>query len=116
MPIATQFADAAGTSRSVFADRFNRIVGMPPIDYLKHWRMALAKDTLRSEDGRLAEIASACGYQSARAFSAAFSRVVGCSPARYATGRRSPPPQPVASPAVVDRRPARLRDPRALSR
>jgi AraC-like DNA-binding protein len=64
-----QLADVAGTSRSVFAERFNRIVGMPPIDYLMHWRMALAKDALRSGDGRLAEIAFACGYPSASAFS-----------------------------------------------
>jgi AraC-like DNA-binding protein len=84
-----QLADVAGTSRSVFAERFNRIVGMPPMDYLKHWRMALAKDALRSRDGCLAEIAFACGYQSASAFSTAFTRVVGCSPAQYPTGRRS---------------------------
>jgi AraC-like DNA-binding protein len=84
-----QLADVAGASRSVFAERFNRIVGMPPIDYLTHWRMALAKDALRSGDGRLHEVALACGYQSASAFSTAFSRVVGCSPARYAAGERA---------------------------
>jgi AraC-like DNA-binding protein len=86
-----QLADVAGSSRSVFAERFNRIVGMPPIDYLTQWRMALAKDALRSGAGRLNEIAFACGYQSASAFSTAFSRVVGCSPARYAGGRRTQP-------------------------
>ena len=82
-----QLADVAGSSRSAFAERFNRIVGMPPIDYLTHWRMALAKDALRSGAGRLSELAFACGYQSASAFSTTFSRVVGCSPARDAAER-----------------------------
>jgi AraC-like DNA-binding protein len=86
-----QLADVAGSSRSVFAERFNRIVGMPPIDYLTQWRMALAKDALCAGAGRLNEVAFACGYQSASAFSTAFSRVVGCSPARYAAGRRAQP-------------------------
>ena len=37
----------------------------------------------------LAEVAFACGYQSASAFSTAFTRTVGCSPARYAAERRA---------------------------
>jgi hypothetical protein len=60
--------------------------------YLLHWRMAPAKDALRSGDCRLAEVAFACGYLSASAFNTAFSRVVGCSPARYATERRAQQP------------------------
>jgi AraC-like DNA-binding protein len=79
-----QLAEIAGASRSVFAQHFTRLVGVPPIDYLTHWRMALAKDALRSGAGRLDEIAFACGYQSASAFSTAFSRVVGCPPTKYA--------------------------------
>jgi AraC-like DNA-binding protein len=80
-------AALAGMSRSVFAERFARRVGLAPIDYLMRWRMTLAKDALRSGDGRLAEVAAACGYQSVSAFSAAFSRTVGCSPSQYARGQ-----------------------------
>jgi AraC-like DNA-binding protein len=76
-------AEVAGVSRSVFAERFARVVGAPPIDYLLHWRMALAKDGLRA-GRRLAEVAFAIGYTSASAFSTAFSRTVGCPPGRYA--------------------------------
>lgn len=79
-------AAVAGMSRSVFAERFGRLVGMAPIDYLLQWRMALAKDALRRGRQRLAQIAAGCGYGSASAFSAAFSRTVGCSPSRYAAG------------------------------
>jgi AraC-like DNA-binding protein len=89
-----QLASEAGMSRSVFAERFSRIVGMPPIDYVRQWRMALAKDALRFGTSRLAEVAFACGYESVSAFSTAFSRSVGCSPAKYAAGSRShQPPQ-----------------------
>ncbi len=84
-----QLAVAAGMSRSVFAGRFNLIVGTPPIDYLLNWRMALAKDALRRGGDRLSEVAFDCGYQSASAFSTAFRRTVGCSPARYAVQWRS---------------------------
>lgn len=89
-----QLAAIAGTSRSVLAERFTRIVGLPPIDYLLRWRMALAKDALAKNalgrgEKRLAEVAFACGYQSASAFSTAFTRTVGCSPARYAAERRA---------------------------
>jgi hypothetical protein len=37
-------AKAAGASRSVFAQRFCEIVGMPPMQYLLRWRMALEGD------------------------------------------------------------------------
>jgi AraC-like DNA-binding protein len=82
-----QLASVAGISRSVFADRFSRVVGMSPMHYLLHWRMALAKDALRAGTSPLAQVAFACGYQSVSAFSTAFSRIVGCSPAKYATAR-----------------------------
>ena len=84
--VATLAAEA-GTSRSVLAERFTRIVGVTPIDYLLRWRMALAKDALRFGNRRLVEVAEACGYRSASAFSTAFRRMVGCPPARYAKAR-----------------------------
>ncbi len=79
-----QLASVAGMSRSAFAERFSRILGLPPIDYLLRWRMALAKDALRRGRGRLAEVAFSCGYQSVSAFSTAFTRTVGCPPSQYA--------------------------------
>jgi AraC-like DNA-binding protein len=84
-----RLAAVAGMSRSVFAERFCRIVGRPPIEYLLRWRMAVARDALRARDRRLAEIAFACGYESVSAFSAAFTRTVGCPPSRY-TERHAP--------------------------
>ena len=75
-----QLAQAAGTSRSVFAEHFRRVVGVTPIEYLLTWRMALAKENLSRTAKSMQEIASAIGYRSATAFSTAFSKRVGCRP------------------------------------
>ncbi|MFO0585115.1 MAG: AraC family transcriptional regulator [Anaeromyxobacter sp.] len=79
---------AAGMSRAVFAERFTRTVGMPPMEYLLEWRIAVAKDVLRRERVALAEVAERIGYQSASAFSVAFSRHAGCSPSGFARSMR----------------------------
>jgi AraC-like DNA-binding protein len=84
-------ARTAGMSRAVFAERFTRKVGMPPMQYLFEWRIALAKDALRKERAPLAEIAQMIGYQSASAFSTAFSRHTGCSPSAFARSSPSDP-------------------------
>ena len=72
-------AKAAGASRSVFAQRFCEVVGLPPMQYLLKWRMALAKEMI-GQGVSISEIAFACGYQSASGFSVAFARHVGCPP------------------------------------
>src|SRR5690606_2471850 len=41
-----QLAKTASLSRSAYFPRFARAVGMPPMEYLLAWRMALAKDLL----------------------------------------------------------------------
>lgn len=79
-----KLARAANMSRAVFAERFTRIIGMPPMQYVLEWRVALAKDMLRDERPSLAEVADRVGYQSASAFTTAFTRVNGCSPREYA--------------------------------
>ncbi|MDM0117052.1 AraC family transcriptional regulator [Variovorax sp. J22R133] len=79
-----QLAKKAALSRSAFFDRFTRAVGLPPMEYLLAWRMALAKDLLRRHDVGIAEVAGRVGYGSASTFSTAFSRHVGQSPGRYA--------------------------------
>lgn len=76
-------AKEAGLSRSSFFTRFSRIVGVPPMTYLLNWRMTLAKHMLRSGRHAIAEVSNSIGYGSTSAFSTAFSRHVGASPARF---------------------------------
>jgi AraC-like DNA-binding protein len=79
-----ELAKEAALSRSAFFDRFSRSVGVPPMEYLLAWRMALAKDMLRRQDIDIADVAERVGYGSASTFSTAFSRHVGQPPGRYA--------------------------------
>ncbi|SFP29389.1 AraC-type DNA-binding protein [Variovorax sp. OK605] len=79
-----QLAQKAALSRSAFFERFTRAVGLPPMEYLLAWRMALAKDLLRRQDLAIGEVAERVGYGSASTFSTAFSRHVGQPPSHFA--------------------------------
>ena len=76
-------AREAGMSRSAFFERFARTVGVRPMEYLLAWRMAVAKDLLRTGRIALDEVARRVGYGSASTFSTAFSRHVGVPPGRF---------------------------------
>lgn len=84
-----ELAKEAALSRSTFFERFRRAVGVAPMDYLLTWRMALAKDLLVRDEGRIAEIAQRVGYSSASTFSVAFTRHVGRPPTQYAREART---------------------------
>ena len=81
-------ARTAALSRSAFFERFTRTIGLPPMEYLLAWRMAVAKDLLRRQDLGVDEVAERVGYGSASTFSTAFSRHVGRPPGRYAREQR----------------------------
>ncbi|MDO3445497.1 AraC family transcriptional regulator [Agrobacterium sp. V1] len=77
-------AGESALSRSAFFARFNRIVGVSPMEYLLTWRMALAKQLLRDGGLTIEDVAERVGYGSASTFTVAFARRVGIPPARYA--------------------------------
>lgn len=89
-------ATSVGMSRAAFSARFTGLVGEPPMSYLTGWRMTLAADLLRDTDATVAAIAHQVGYENAFAFSSAFKRVHGHSPAAW---RRFPHPTAAASTA-----------------
>lgn len=76
-------ARAAGLSRSVFCDRFLRLLGQPPMQYLARWRMEAAAGLLRGGQAPVASVALEVGYESEAAFARAFKRETGTSPARW---------------------------------
>lgn len=78
-----RLADEAAMSRSNFAAKFRELAGETPGQYLARWRMHRAVEMMRRQDGGLAEVAYAVGYESEAAFSKAFKRIVGQSPGRY---------------------------------
>jgi AraC-like DNA-binding protein len=76
-------ARAAGSSRSVLAERFQLLVGSAPMEYLTQWRMVLAASLLSRSNARLAQIAEDVGYRTDTAFIRAFRREYGLPPAAW---------------------------------
>jgi len=71
-------------SRSAFADRFRKLTGETPLNHLTQWRMVKAGNLMRATPPmKMAEIASATGYESESSFGKAFRRVMGVSPGTY---------------------------------
>ncbi len=77
-------AGVAALSRTTFATRFRRVTGQTPMEYLTEWRMLLAADRLRRTQVSVARAAVDVGYSSESAFGAAFKRVMGRAPRRFA--------------------------------
>jgi len=76
-------AEVAGMSRSGFALSFKKHVGIPPMDYLTHWRIQIACELLKTGENNVSSVASAVGYRSESAFSVAFKKIIACRPGAY---------------------------------
>ena len=73
----------AGVSRTVLADRFNRLLGEPPMRYCVRWRLRVAADMLLEANRSAAEIAFLVGFGSEAAFNRAFRREFGKPPVTW---------------------------------
>ena len=76
-------ASEVGMSRSAFADRFSRLLSIPPMTYLTRLRMHLAARALVTSALSVPTIAAQVGYESQAAFNRAFSREFRVPPARH---------------------------------
>ena len=83
-----RLAQRIAVSRSVLADRFTQAIGLPPMKYLVRWRLRIAADLVRNAENGIAEIAGRVGYESEAAFSRAFKRQFGLSPAAVRERRK----------------------------
>ncbi|EPR9083678.1 cupin domain-containing protein [Cronobacter dublinensis] len=86
-------------SRSSFFAIFSETVGMSPMQYLLFWRMSLARKALTSSQDNIEQIALRTGYQSASAFSVAFTKHAGMPPGEFRRRSRTERPD---SPALHD--------------
>ncbi|MEA3274535.1 MAG: AraC family transcriptional regulator [Pseudomonadota bacterium] len=83
-----RLAGDVAMSPSRFAARFSEAVGDSPMAYLAKWRMSLACRQLATTRQSIDQIAASVGYESQAAFSRAFKKHVGVSPAAWRTRER----------------------------
>ena len=90
-----ELAEAVAASRTVVAERFAELVGVPPMQYLTQWRLQLAAEQLAGSSAKVAAIGARVGYESEAAFSRAFKRATGQSPAAWRRARQRDPSESV---------------------
>ncbi|MDH3980540.1 MAG: cupin domain-containing protein [Gammaproteobacteria bacterium] len=73
-------AAVACMSRSAFAERFQKLSGASPMNYVTRWRMQHAHSKLTETTESIADIAEGSGYQSEESFAKAFRKEFGISP------------------------------------
>jgi AraC-like DNA-binding protein len=83
-------ASLACMSRSSFAERFVRLMNMPPMQYVTQWRVSIAERLLQDRHLSVALIAERLGYSSEAAFRRLFKRVSGICPGRIRAGNMHP--------------------------
>ncbi|MBN1588344.1 MAG: AraC family transcriptional regulator [Pirellulales bacterium] len=83
-----ELAERVAMSRSAFAATFAKVLGRPPVQYLRERRMQLARQLLRNPSLGLKEIAMRVGYDSVSAFNSAFKQRWGVAPGQF---RNVPP-------------------------
>lgn len=75
-----ELAREVAMSRSALAERFNSMIGEPPMHYLNRWRLTLAAQALRRSAEPIALVAERSGYESETSFTRAFKREFGMPP------------------------------------
>ncbi|MGD9953466.1 MAG: AraC family transcriptional regulator [Burkholderiales bacterium] len=78
-----ELAAQSGLSRSALAQRFSELIGAPPMQYLKRWRLRRAAAALKDRRRPVAALAAEYGYESEAAFNRAFKREFGLPPAAW---------------------------------
>jgi AraC-like DNA-binding protein len=79
----TELARECGASRSLLAERFTTLLGESPMRYLARQRLRAAAQRLRDGAEPITRVALDVGYDSEAAFSRAFRREFGQSPAAW---------------------------------
>jgi AraC-like DNA-binding protein len=78
-----ELAERAACSRSTLNQRFSRLVGRAPMQYLAEWRLQIAAQLLQETTLGVAAVAYRVGYESEAAFNRAFKRAIGKPPAQW---------------------------------
>jgi AraC-like DNA-binding protein len=84
----TKLAHAAHFSPVQFRRQFRAWMGLTPREYLRRYRLELARRLLETTDLPIAHIADRCGFESLSHFTRTFKNAFGTPPARYRKGTK----------------------------
>jgi AraC-like DNA-binding protein len=87
-----------GLSRSTLHERFARLIGQPPMQYLAQWRIQAGAALPRDTAFPVAAVAQPVGYESEAGLARAFKRQVGQPPAEWRRRSRNGAPALIARP------------------
>ena len=79
----SEIARAAAISESECLRCFKSTIGIPPIQYVKRYRVQKAAELLGSTDQKIAEIGALCGFQDISYFTRSFREIKGMTPGEY---------------------------------
>ena len=80
-----EFCDALGMSRTVVSKRLNAEVGLPAGQFIRNYRLNMAKELLSTKTGNrnITEIAYAVGFNDPKYFTRCFTKLFGTSPSSW---------------------------------
>ncbi|BCM90816.1 HTH-type transcriptional activator Btr [Abditibacteriota bacterium] len=78
-----QLARAAHLSPKHFGKKFRAALGVPPMEFVRRFRLNRARDLLATNEDTAATIALRCGFDDAAHFSRAFKREFGATPGTF---------------------------------
>ena len=79
----SDIAKSAMISESECLRCFRNTIGIPPIRYVKRYRVLKAAELLSSTDQKIADIGALCGFQDTNYFTRSFREIKGMSPGEY---------------------------------
>lgn len=88
-------ARSAAVSESECLRCFRSVIGVTPIQYVKHLRVERAAALLAGTEERVADIAGRCGFGEMSYFARTFRELKGCTPSAYRRQRREREDVPV---------------------
>lgn len=78
-----QLCEEFGYTPAYLCRKFKRVTGLPPMNYLKIYRLELAQEKLRNSTASISSIAADCGFLDANYFTRCFKKHFGVSPIAY---------------------------------
>lgn len=95
-----QLASCISVSESVCLRCFHRVIGMPPIQYLKQYRLEKAAGLLLTTSKKANEIGAECGFLDASYFTKSFRQWKGCTPLQFRQRSKNSTQNPLYSPNI----------------